>query len=191
MLYQSGSHWKLLLTLTVNSNGRPTRVCTRNSTNKTIYVLGSFSSPQNHSKKGAVKLWKAEQDGKSTEKPSSFWATEQDKNWWVCFLSRNINATLFIFKHNLFLIRVKYGLDHKAVSYSSMWPVTEGKKGATKEYFFVWVTKMNGLLSYYGERRKLTQQCYLLEKLPDTSFSYLVPLTFRFCQFVELGSLFL
>lgn len=38
---------------------------------------------------------------------------------------------------------------------------------------------MNGLLSYYGERRKLTQQCHLLEALPDSSFSYLVQL-FRF-----------
>lgn len=38
---------------------------------------------------------------------------------------------------------------------------------------------MNGLLSYYGERRKLTQQCHLLETLPDSSFSYLVQL-FRF-----------
>lgn len=60
-----------------------------------------------------------------------------------------------------------------------MWSVTKGRKGATKEYFFVWVTKMNGLLSYYGERRKLTQQCHLLEKLPTPSFSYLVQL-FRF-----------
>lgn len=71
--------------LLYNKMVSPPPICTWNGTNKTIHIFRAFSSPQNHSKKWDVKLYNAKQDGKSTEKSSRFWTTEQDENRWMCF----------------------------------------------------------------------------------------------------------
>lgn len=144
--------------------------------NKTIYIIWGFFLPPNQSKKWNAKPLNAEQDGKSTEKVLQLLSY---RTRWKMNLSVNINVTLF-FKVRLMFNSCQLWIRSQGSLFSSsMWSVTKGRKGSTKEYFFVWVTKMNGLLSYYGERRKLTQQCHLLEKLPNPSFSYLVQL-FRF-----------